>query len=225
MADIVKLNGTGSAGSSASVTARVKHSFSRQHMFDAEIFGAEARRIENAGASGGQDELNRHRAYVTAAILSAVAFLESSVNEFYHEAESRDHTALPLSEHVLALLTELWSEIEESGVLQKHQVALLVAEAERFDPGASPFQETEALVKLRNALVHYKPEWDDEQGKHHKLQLRLSGKFLPNPLVPPASLWFPHLCLGAGCAEWAVRTAGAFSDAFCDRLGIPRRHM
>jgi len=194
-------------------------------MFAAEHFAASARTIEDSGPSANQEDLNRHRAYATAAVLSAVAFLESSINEFYHEAQNRDTNSLsPLKEKVLALLDQFWPELERSSVLHKYQVALLIADTQRFDQGGQPYQDADSLIKLRDALVHYKPEWDDEQGRHHSLQERLQHKFQENRLVPAGSLWFPHLCLGAGCANWAVSAAGRFSDEFCSRLGIPPRH-
>jgi len=131
VADIVSVKGTAVGSSTATATARVKHSFSRQHMFAAEIFAAEAGQIEGQGAGAGQESLNRHRACVTASIFSSVAFLESSINELYHSAESRDHTALAgLPDEVLALLAEFWSEVEWSSILHKYQLALLVSRAD-----------------------------------------------------------------------------------------------
>jgi hypothetical protein len=36
-------------------------------------------------------------------------------------------------------------------------------------------------------------------------------------------VWFPHKCLGAGCAEWAVESAIHFSHQFVSILGIRER--
>ena len=78
-----------------------------------------------------------------------------------------------------------------------------------------------ALGKIRNALIHYRPEWDNEQKEHKKLKERLSGRFALNK--HGAGLWFPHQCLGAGCAAWATNQAESFMTDFCQRLGIPNR--
>ena len=39
----------------------------------------------------------------------------------------------------------------------------------------------------------------------------------------PKARWFPDLCLGAGCATWALRSAEAFSNEFCIRMGFHPR--
>ena len=31
------------------------------------------------------------------------------------------------------------------------------------------------LIKLRNGIVHFKPEWDDEAAEHEKLSKQLEG--------------------------------------------------
>jgi hypothetical protein len=67
---------------------------------------------------------------------------------------------------------------ERVPVLGKYQSALRLAGVEPFDDGRAPFQDVESLVKLRDALVHYKPEWHNvESQPHHKREARLRGKF------------------------------------------------
>jgi hypothetical protein len=39
--------------------------------------------------------------------------------------------------------------------------------------GTEPYPSAAALVSLRNALVHVKPEWDDSLNKHQKLEAKL----------------------------------------------------
>jgi hypothetical protein len=211
---------------SGSLSMRVKHSFRRQHIFAGQHFASLARAIEVKGISQGDEKsLQEHRSYVTAAILSAVTYLESSINELYHEAENGDQTTLQgLDGRAFQMLDQFWREIERASILHKYQTALLVAGKSRFDQGNQPYQDVDSLIKLRDALVHYKPEWNDEQGRHQNLQERLERRFKPNPLLPSGSLWFPHLCLGAACAEWAVDVASSFSNEFSSRMGIPPRH-
>jgi hypothetical protein len=36
-------------------------------------------------------------------------------------------------------------------------------------------------------------------------------------------VWFPHKCLGAGCAEWAIESTVRFSCQFVNTLGIRER--
>ena len=76
------------------------------------------------------------------------------------------------------------------------------------------------LMKLRNALVHFRPDWDSVQEHHGKLGKQLKGAFPPSPFVSSDTApFFPTRCMSHGCAAWAVRTAWNFGDAFAVRLG------
>ena len=164
----------------------------------------------------------------TASVILAAAALEASANELYLEAVDRSKSALePLADEQMSLLAELWREVERKfGILEKYQVALTACGKPPMEIGAEPFQSASALIALRNALVHFKPEWDDDLDQHKKLENLLQGKFQPNALAEKASgemLWFPNRCLGASCAHWACEATRKFSGGFCDRLEIKAR--
>jgi hypothetical protein len=219
------LQGGAKARASVSASAGVKHNFSKQHLRAATLFADDAQKCEAMTKQPDEEHRSRHRACVTAAVLSAVAFLEASVNELYLSAVDQDLTNLPTFDHKLfQLFGQFWENVEKYPILQKYQIALLLAGKDRFNPGVQPYQNTESLIKLRDTLVHYKPEWDNEAGQHQKLEKRLrSCKFALSPYADTGRLWFPHQCLGAGCAQWSVVTARDFSDEFCNQLGISKR--
>lgn len=209
---------------SVSASLGVKHNFSKQHLRAAALFADDAQGCEAVTKQPDEEHRSRHRACITVAVLSAVAFLEASVNELYLSAVDQDQTNLPtFDQRLFQLFGQFWVNVEKYPILQKYQIALLLAGKERFNPGVPPYQDAESLIKLRDALVHYKPEWDNEAGQHQKLENRLRGKFDLNPYPETGSLWFPHQCLGAGCAQWSVVTARDFSDEFCNRMGIAKR--
>ena len=197
----------------------------RQHLLAARQFAANARVLEHRGpdrvAQAGTD---RHRAYVTAAILASVAFLEASINELYFDLQEIEPSngTQPLN-GLLARLPDVWPAAERSPILHRYQLALALADAERFDQSKPPYADAESLIQLRDALVHQQPDHDDGRARLRRLERRLRQRFAPNALAKPESPWFPHLCLGSGCADWAVQTAEAFSDAFCQRMSIPAR--
>jgi hypothetical protein len=205
-----------------SASIRLKHSFSKQHLAAADYFAREAEAVEMAAAA--QPDAVAHRAYVTGGIISAVAALESSINELFLEAADRNPHTLPgVPEAVLSRMAGLWPHIERNALLDKYQVALTLADKPRLDRGDAEYQHATSVVKLRDALVHYKPEWDDEAEVHAQLEKRLQSKFSGNPFAPPGSLWFPHVCLGSGCAKWCVKVVTDFSGEFCRSLSIPAR--
>ena len=205
---------------------RVKHSFSRQHFNAAHYFAVRSQELEKIALDKTPDKdlVSSHRSYVTGAIISTVAGLEASINELYLEAcDNNRNTLRGLTNQAINMLAEWWEEIERISILLKYQTALMLVGAERFDKGEQPYQDVASLVLLRNALVHYKPEWDSELKVHENLRNRLESRFHPNSLAEETSLWFPHQCLGSACAMWAVDASERFLTAFCGKMGIPNR--
>jgi hypothetical protein len=221
------------ADAQSTEAARLKHSFYRHLIGSARFFAQRARAFEDramkqhgqlgAGTSG---DLVRHLSYVTGAILSAAAFLEASINELYvelHGLQSNERSRLP--RRVLTVLGRFWSDIERAPVLHRYQVVLMVADAERFDERRAPFQDADSLMKLRDALVHVRPERPESRRRLRTVEQRLRNRFEPNPLAPADSEWFPDLCLSAECAEWAVQAADDFTEDFCKRMSLPARGL
>ena len=206
-----------------SVTCGIKHCFSRQHLVAAKQFAAQAAGIEAKTPPTEQDK-SEHRAYVTGAVVFSAAFLEASINELYLEAKDGPQASLAgLTSQQLSVVSTVWDLVELYQVLGKYQILLTLCGQNKFDQGAQPFQGTIGLIKIRNVLMHYKPEWDHELDVHKDIEKRLAGRFALNPHGGAGSLWFPHQCLGAGCAQWATTEAAAFMTEFCRRLGIPNR--
>lgn len=202
----------------------IEHSFQHEHLLAAGYFVAMAKRIESRGAASvGAEGMTRHRACVTGAIVSSVAFLESSINELYLEFERAGDDGGAIPTRAQTQLETLWPSAEGTPLTLRYQVALQSVDAERFNEKRSTFRNVERLLELRDALVHHQPERHDESQRHQSLQRRLRSCFSPNTLLGPRARWFPDLCLGAGCATWALRSVEAFSNEFSGRMGIPSR--
>jgi len=217
----------GNVAVTAKVGWRVCHSFTKQHFEAARYFANCAASIESEFLKADlKNEIGKsqHRAYVVAAVVSATMAMGTCINEIYLNACDKDRQKLSgLDEQEMALLAEWWPHLERHvKILLKYQHALLVVGKPALPKGENPYQDADNLVYLRNALTHYKPEWDDAK-IHVEIRGRLEGKFDVNPLATGAYLWFPEQCLGSGCAKWAVGAAEEFVRAFCERLGIPER--
>lgn len=215
-------------GDAAGATEHVAASLYAHHLFTARHLADLACELEkeHAGTGVEHDVSRRHRAYVIASVLSASAFLEASINELYLEVQG--HIANGSGggrQRVLAVPAHFWSSAGKPPVLHKYQLALVVADAEPFDQGRSPFREADGLIALRDALVHGRFEWRDSHGRRQNLERRLRSKFPHNPFTIEGDPEFPDRMLGAGCAMWAVRVVEKFSDDFCHRLAIPSRVM
>lgn len=83
-----------------------------------------------------------------------------------------------------------------------------------FDRGSEPFQSFRALVRLRNALVHYRTNFsasDDPPSFARELETRFEFT-KPEPPPPPwqhmqVRLAWQHRILNAACARWACTVA------------------
>lgn len=209
------------------VGRRVWHDFTQQHFEAARFLADCATRIEQGLPSAtplDKTTTMRHCAYVVGAIVSATMGLDSCINAIYADAFENEQQMLgALGESGAALLAESRAELRRLGILRKYQRALEVLSKDAMNLDEQPYKDVQSLIQLRNALTHYTPERDNARKMHADIRDRLEGKFAVNPLAPNAHLWFPHQCLGSGCAKWAVSAAEAFVRAFCEHLGIPER--
>lgn len=165
------------------------------------------------------------RSYVTASILESAAFQEALINEVLLSAA---HDNLEVGGELGAderrNLADAAAKLDPKPTLDKYQAVLELLGRRVFDRGAQPFQNADLLVRLRNALLHYKPRWRPGAGSPETtipLDQRLQSKGFPlNPLFPKENPFFPDRCLSHGCAEWAIRSAVALTDDFLSRLGV-----
>jgi hypothetical protein len=205
------------------LTAAVKTHLSVNHIIGASVFARLCGKLEReTQGPPSQDVEIEHRSYAIGAPIEAVAFLEAAINELYVAAsDSAPHTFGTNNPLLPRLMNELWEELEEKSILRKYQTTLLLAQKPRFDSGVPPFQSAANLIALRNALVHYKPEWDNQLKDHKSIEDRLRNSFAVNPFAAQDKAFFPSKCLGYGCAGWSVRTAWGFVKEFYEHLDLP----
>jgi hypothetical protein len=163
--------------------------------------------------------------YSLAAVVMSVAALETAINHRYSAAvDNNQHVFKNIQPDRVKLLAALWEEAEMYSILKKYELVLVACGAKPFDRGSELYQSADSLVRLRNGLVHFKPEWDDEPKEHAKLESLLSHRFAESALWKKAKgnrAWFPDRCLGAGCAAWSCKVAKDFDQEFSNRMGIP----
>ncbi len=207
----------------------IKNNLSKFHLKTAQLFADRCKLVEDEDSAleWPQPRYEELKSYASASIMMSVASLEASINELFLEAIDRSKNSLePLSAAQMTLLAELWKATDRSNALSKYQIVLTACGKSPFETGKPPFKEAKLLTDLRNALVHFKPEWDDELKEHRKLEAKLKGRFNNNRLSEQATgrmTWFPNKCLGAGAARWAITTTIEFSAQFCQELGIKKR--
>lgn len=190
----------------APVTARTRQNLAIHHLMAAAMY---ARNVHAAEDRHRGEPLGSYFDEITwqvlACIMTAVAAVEAHFNERMAD---------------LGVDNDFLKLIERKTLVDRHDLFLWFTDRPRLDRGAAPTQPFADLVEMRNALVHFHPEWDDDQELHARLDRRLAGKFPTSPFLSDDDVFFPMRCMSHGCAAWAVHSAREFGDAFAGRIGV-----
>lgn len=197
----------------------VRSNLSAWHIIAAAQFARNAGELESSYAGKPFDDFYQDIAScVMASIFFSVAALEAGINELFTDA------SITIAEQTESLTREIWTQYEaKTSVLDKYNLALMLKNNEKLDKGNAGFQNAELLIRLRNALVHSKPEWSHENGKHKNIEKQLAGKFATSPFMTSGDVFFPKQCMSHACAEWAVRSARNFMSIFCSTAHLEDR--
>lgn len=204
--------------------------YSTHHLWSAKSWAEESARIEESELAGGRLD-PRLWATATAGIFSAVAFLESAVNELFQDAFD-DHVLLlaPIDPGTREALAGFWRIMAEHsgatrsrfGTTEKFDIALTIMGHEPFDHDAELYRNVRLLIRVQNALVHYKP-LTLQRIDHSRFEDDLLGRFPLRSAVAARAAeapFFPDAVLGAGIVAWGIEHALAYTDAFFRTVGI-----
>jgi hypothetical protein len=212
-----------------SVRAFMRIYYSTYHLCAARLFAKQAANLEAVDSRPQFDV--EERAYVTATVIAASAFLEAAINEVYADATDRDKLQqTELSSEALHSMRTMWAEFEDGdaprglNVFTKYQLCLRLLGKTEIEKDQRIHENAIILVRLRNALTHYKPTYQEitpSPSGLSKLEKSLLGKFPENRrMAGTGNPFLSDRCLGAGCAAWAVRSAEEYADEFFNRISI-----
>jgi hypothetical protein len=189
-----------------SATVKTRTNYAVPHLLSAATFSRRLGEIEtrHSGQDFGPfwDEILAH---ATATVFLAVAGLESYANELF----------IDMNQNFPGVRQELKS------TLDKFDLALLLRQASTRVAGVESFQSVDALVRLRNALMHFKPEW--EPAKHKQLSSELRSFFKPSEFLASDPGVFPRAWASHDCTIWAVNSVLSFIEHFEDCAGLPHK--
>lgn len=207
--------------------ADVRYSLTAALLHAAAIFVRHAYDIESGNDRVDEHRIAEHRGYVVAAVMESVAALEAEIYEVVAYGPGHHLGSNQLDANARNFLAPLAELIDDQEVLQRYSVVLHLLKKEPIAHDGALWENTALLVRLRNALVHYKSRWGREMDTT-KLLASLKKLKLPRPpFVSEHEFFFPHQCLSAACAAWAVKTSLGFLLEFYARLGIqaPLAHV
>ena len=185
--------------------------FANTHMANAHRFAllVHQEESENAGQPFGPF-IEGITANVIATVMSAVASLEAFLNEVRFDPDGHFSNQTPeLVKASLAL-------VERRSILERLGFLAVLNGRPKPDLGCIPGQHIVALIGLRNALVHFHPEWPDEQVAHEKHGASHKKRFPLSPFYAATEPIFPRACMSYGCAKWAVENVRDFVITYAD---------
>lgn len=221
----VVLGGTASGTSAASAgTVRTKTNFSILHLLAAARFARMSADVEAVGV--GDDRGERFEeviAYVTATVLAATAGLEAYINELFIDHKIFDPGTY--DDTVKHLWTAFWKATErKNNFLEKYKIALDFRNQEWSAKDGQIRQSAELLYDVRNELVHFKTQWNDEEKSHHQVAARLKKVGIQispfHSTAPGTDTEFPNAYMSHDMAKWVVRTSWQFLETFSERAGL-----
>jgi hypothetical protein len=157
--------------------------------------------------AGTEDDRFEIQDCAAACIFADVAALEAYANELFFQPQ----TTFP--HHPIAEIRDRWKCIQRSPIIDKFQCALSLWQRPRLDEGKYPTQDVALVIKLRNALVHFIPEWETKADEHRTLSANLKPKFTPSTIFE-GGLLFPNRWATHSCLEWAIQSTLDFADYF-----------
>jgi hypothetical protein len=202
------------------IQVKVKSNFAIHHFFTSVYFLRQVKKIEESNTILDPSQDIQYRSYVCGSILSTLAGFESAINELYTDAADQNpHNLKGLKQQTVERLARLWKTVERLPTLEKYEIVLIEAEKTTFQ-GTHLRSNAEYAQDLRNALMHYKPEWDNEQKIGKRFEKQYNKKFKLNPYASKSQAFFPHRCLSYDCAKWVFTSIINYLDEFYSELDI-----
>ena len=203
-------------------TAKSRANFTMYHLNSALLNANLALEIEKSHDptnSTPEHIRQNYMSHVSASIISSVAALESNINEYI--VDNKTHIAVKTlsldngfflqfkrinrNEDVLSQIISITSPILKCKIINRIMYENIKIE--------NKIEEAiNLLIKIRNALIHFTPEWDNALINHKKIEKSVKNHFSLSPLYSENSMFFPYRCLSADCAQWATTTSRNFIE-------------
>ncbi len=149
--------------------------------------------------------------------LSVVSLTVASIESYANEVLA-DSAGLPESMNAQAT-KEIADIIDRKPILDKFRIALSLISGATLPKDGDVYRRTKLLIDVRNAVVHFRPEWFDSQAEHQKLSAKLAGEVTGSPFLGNEPL-FPRAWASSAFADWSLRTTIAYLDAFFAAAGV-----
>ena len=204
--------------------ADTRYSFVGQHLEASAMFVRRLRAIEDTNPSQIDDTTRcEHRGLACSVVLQSAAALETESHEICVYGPGSWLGSNGTDIHALRRLQPFAEIVDDQDTVSRFQLILQLLEMPALDRGREPFQSTSLVVRLRNEIAHYKSRSGAEMASGKLYSALESLHHKPPPFTDASMNFFPHRCLSADCAAWALTSVVAFLDKFYQCLGVPSR--
>jgi hypothetical protein len=200
----------------ATLSTRVNYAV--PHLLAAARFSRAVKVIEaaNVGQPFGEwwEEM---RDNAVACLFVASATIESYTNELFSDRDKVFPDAPAL------LIGKIWEMSERKAPVEQFDLVLQLRSKPPLDRKAGFYKAMLAVIRLRNELTHFKPEWSHQINKHKKTSDVLKGYFKADSPHFRNEQIFPSAWVGHSCTSWAVNTTLRFIEEFEKLAGLTGR--
>lgn len=166
-----------------------------------------------------QEQKVAHMGFVIGAIVETATALEAQSWEVLAWGPGHHRGTQPEYQSEREMLSPMADVVEKQPILERYAIILHLLGRESMDTSAQPWQDAALLVRLRNGLVHYKARPGRELARQKLIRALMDQRLSDPPFYDPNLAFFPHRCLSASRASWAVEAGLAFLDSFSELLG------
>lgn len=200
--------------SGANLTVTARRNYALQHFSAARYFAEELRQLElkilksaQTNDSEENPEIRKVPWLFYASIMSSTACIEAFYNELLPDT--------PVDKDFLVL----W---ERKPLQKKFDYLLKIQNKSALDWGGSPGQDIIALIKLRNAIVHFRPSLDDDDDAivSVKIENAMRNKGETSNLISENQPFFPRRCCSASYADWSINSVLHFLELVQEKLEV-----
>ena len=194
-------------------TASVRYTFTGQFLQSSAVFVRRARVIENSQVDqSNQDTICEHRGLVCSVIMQCAAALETEADEICVHGPGAYLGSGRTDTQARDFLQPVADVVDARRTIERFDIILHLLRKPAIRRGSEPYQSAALVVDLRNEIVHYKSRTNGKTKKDLEKALRSHGHSHP-PFVSPNQNFYPHRCLSADCAEWALTSVVGFLDS------------
>lgn len=205
---MVELSGGIDVKLTVSATARTRFNLALHHLFAACRAAARVRELESQHAGEEFGEFWEEILHCSLSVVSlSVAAAESYANETLLDSPTFPDSMPP------SAVKELMALIDRKSILEKYRIALSLISGAALSKEEPVVKRMALLIDLRNAVVHFRPEWFDSQKAHATLSERLAKEIGASSFLATEPL-FPRAWASTSFVEWALVSTIGYLDAF-----------